>query len=508
MNPLADQQRIAALRESSPQPTPFDEGAYRYKPGTMRLRDTQRRALAAIERNGGLLGSIGVGHGKTLIAALAPLALERWCGRPVRSLLIVPASMVQPTGRERLLYHDDGFSVRLLDVWSYARLSQRDALDDLFELNPDLVILDEAHKVRDFSAARTRRLDRYVRETLPAVVAMSGTLTTRQLRDYAHLSEWALGERSPLPISRSGIAHCDAVVSSATVGEGAATAGNWYWFRKAYGQGEPRKAVQRAMGANPGVVLTSDPGCSASLVIETVPAWQYGSRELDELERLWSLPDGTMLDSPMHVARHRAHLELGFWYRWQWERWPYDDVEAYLEARSAWSTAVRKFCERHPSEDTPAKLRAALQPQHKLWGAWTRWAEYDERPLPPVATEWVHTDALDWIEEQRSDFESIWVQSDALQKRVDDTFSVRVHGTGHNLQHLQSALIVEPPSNGAAWEQLLGRLHRSGQQADTVRFGVPGTPTALERVRKAAADAKYIEETTGARQRLGFAVRT
>ena len=511
MNPHEDKIRIRYLRTT--QSTNHDElaGRYRLRPGRMELRPVQRRALQAIERTGGMLGSIGVGHGKTLIAALAPMAARVHVGRPVTALLLVPASMVAPTLRERDAYRSDGWNVQECEIASYARLSQRDGRDWLYELDPDLVILDEAHRVRDYSAARTRRLDRYVDETGPLVVAMSGTLTTRRVADYAHLAKWSLGGKSPLPLTHSGVAHTDAVIQSATAREGAATTGDWYWFRGAYGDGPPREALQAALEASGGTVLTSDAGCTASLVIEELEAWDTWSPELETLETLWELPDGTMLDSPMHVARHRAHLELGFWYRWRWETWGWDDVEAYMAARAQWGKRVRDWCTSRTAmtegTETPALLRDAIErdPDHPLRAAWHAWAPYADRELPEVEAVWVHRRALEWI--KRQEVESVWVQSRATQDALPDAYSVKVHGTGHNLQHLASALVVEPPSNGAAWEQLLGRLHRSGQQADVVRFAVPATDVCTERLSKAAADAKYIEETTGSRQRLNFATR-
>lgn len=505
MNPLDDKLRLGRQRAPQPQVTNWlaDEAAYRAHAGDMRLRPVQLEALTAIERVGGLLGSIGVGHGKTLIAALAPLAAERHVGQPVRALLLVPASMREPTLREREKYAADGYIVRDCTVASYARLSQSDGLEWLDQLDPDLVILDEAHRVRDYNAARTRRLDLYVRHTQPLVVAMSGTLTTREVSDYAHLAEWCLGPASPLPLTRSGVMHTDAVISD----RGTPTPGNWQWFRGAYGQGDPRNLLRHALERAHGVVLTSESGCEASIVLRTLEPWDYQSPELETLQTLWELPDGTALAEPMHVARHAMHLECGFWYRWKWEKWRGPvDVNEFLAARARWASVVREWCSDHRTEDTPGRLRDSLAAGHPLWSEWLRWEPYDAIPLPPVVTEWVHDRALRWLDEQDTD--SVWASSRALQDRIPGCYSVQRHGTGHNLQHHSRALVLDPPSNGAAWEQLIGRLHRSGQQADVVEFSIPGTPTAKKRLQAATRDAKYITQTTGARQRLVFATRT
>lgn len=55
--------------------------------------------------------------------------------------------------------------------------------------------------VADRKSARTRRFLRYL-EAHPEtrLVAQSGTLATRTIKDYAHLAEFALREGSPLPL--------------------------------------------------------------------------------------------------------------------------------------------------------------------------------------------------------------------------------------------------------------------------------------------------------------------
>jgi hypothetical protein len=44
--------------------------------------------------------------------------------------------------------------------------------------------------------------------------------------------------------------------------------------------------------------------------------------------------------------------------------------------------------------------------------------------------------------------------------------------TGRNLQAWDRALVMSPPPQGKTWEQMLARLHRSGQTADEVVFDV------------------------------------
>lgn len=85
--------------------------------------------------------------------------------------------------------------------------------------------------------------------------------------------------------------------------------------------------------------------------------------------------------------------------------------------------------------------------------------------------------------------------------------SWHVHRDGRNLQHAWSRnLVVEPPASGAVWEQLLGRTHRAGQEADEVVCDVYAHAGPFtDAFRQACYKARYIEDTTGNVQKLNFA---
>ena len=81
--------------------------------------------------------------------------------------------------------------------------------------------------------------------------------------------------------------------------------------------------------------------------------------------------------------------------------------------------------------------------------------------------------------------------------------SIRAHGTGKNLQQFARAHVANPPSDGATWEQLLGRLHRTGQEADEVTFSTYRHTEAFRAAVEKARDlSEYIEGTLGTTQRL------
>jgi hypothetical protein len=84
--------------------------------------------------------------------------------------------------------------------------------------------------------------------------------------------------------------------------------------------------------------------------------------------------------------------------------------------------------------------------------------------------------------------------------------SIAAHGIGKNLQSWCNQLILCPPSSGHIWEQLLGRTHRPGQEADEVTvFVYVHTPRFAQALQQALVDAEYIQMSTGNAQKILFA---
>ena len=123
------------------------------------------------------------------------------------------------------------------------------------------------------------------------------------------------------------------------------------------------------------------------------------------------------------------------------------------------------------------------------------WSEQKHKDEPPRATEWVSDYFIHAIVEQVSksnDPTLIFVQSEALRNALRKYYRViqpgtvpdltkgetivvtlASHGTGLNFQHEWRRMVVcEPPANGHQWEQLIGRINRQGQKADTVEIVV------------------------------------
>tara|TARA_R110000824_G_scaffold62155_1_gene164831 strand:- start:357 stop:623 length:267 start_codon:yes stop_codon:yes gene_type:complete len=81
--------------------------------------------------------------------------------------------------------------------------------------------------------------------------------------------------------------------------------------------------------------------------------------------------------------------------------------------------------------------------------------------------------------------------------------SIKAHGTGKNLQRWSHNLLTSFLPNGSALEQLIGRTHRLGQEADEVYVHYfEQHPSVLIDIEKAREVARYIQDTQGNRMKI------
>lgn len=516
---------------------------FRLPGGTRIPNPAQADALWSIHQHGGFVGVLGVGAGKSLIAWLAGRAAGAR-----RVVIMLRASDVRSFEREvainRLHFDPGPCSIELLP---YSMLSHPNHRDRLDELEPDLIVLDEAQNVIG-NSARTRRFERYV-EAHPEtrIIAMSGTLFKNSVADAAGLSAMALKEGSPLP--RPG-AHLD-TWTHVLDPKGMGTADEYAWFDRvvrSMGTGQRDSKVETARAAahlrfvgTPGVVFTATNSTDAPLTIQKVElALPSRLAELiDTVKRDKTTPDGEdLVASDMHAAVVSRMLALGFYTRWAWEQIPGGRDEEWLIRRGAWRRSLAKELEHHQGSDYDSEklirdevLRQAMVDPRLVdrstlhFNRW-RWAEVEHRPEPPTVPVWVDEFAVDHVVKAYGDQPVIvWYShrgiEDALRRRGVEVWgsgtdggaleagparflaaSIQVHGTGRNLQAWNRAVVLEVPSDGLIWEQLLGRLHRQGQQA-AVQYDVILTHDVVRTaLRNAIDNAKFIQAMQGTPQRL------
>ncbi len=532
------------------------------RPCPTRLKLTQAWALYEIGLYGGLLGPIGVGEGKTALNLLAPLVLDPPCRLAV--LLVPPGlvgqlrdeyiawsghfrmpSMVLPAGAGQFLLDP---ALPVVHVLPYSRLSRPDATDRLEQLAPDTIIADEAHRLRHADTATVARVRRYVDAHKPRVLAWSGTLTSKSLRDYAHLSAWSLGERSPLPLEHRVLEEWAEVLDPS---DWPSPPGK---LLRLCNPGEHVQAgFRRRLLETPGVVASTDrDDLAASLTLIERDPGQVPAEVRTALARLdasWTRDDGEELVDAASVAACARQVSCGFFYRWVFPRGESRAlVEEWLAARKEWHKELREKLKRRQEHlDSPllcakAALRAwsgDYDGDLPAWKAdtWPRWRAVHDQVKPQTEPVWLDDflvrDACAWA---RKEHGVVWYEHDAYGRAVADRLGVPLHGGGPNagalilaengkrsivasikahgtgrdgLQHrFATQLVANPPASGAGWEQLLGRLHRTGQQADEVEAHLyRHTDSVRGAFDNALAQAHYIQSTLGNRQKLLIAGR-
>ena len=540
------------------------------------LRPVQGAALAECYEAGtsqvagrGVLLPIGVGHGKTAIGEMGPTVFmmgavgasdpEEVAGT-FKALLLIPPKMRQQQARDRKVWSEH-YRYEPPVVLSHAQLSMPESSVYLEDFGPDIIVLDEAHAFRHGDAARTRRLLRYIIANPDVrLIAMSGTFAARSLMDYSHLAEICLRDGSPLPLARETLELWAAAIDA----EGAPDAKAYLavkplvdWAGSVETRAEmtgskttgARLAYRTRLYSTPGVVVTHDISCDASLVLDVVQPEL--PEEIDEalavLGLKWELPDGEYVASGLDYTRHARTLSAGYFLRWVWPEGK-PDIE-WLEVRRQWFAAERSFLQfqARAGLDSPALVQRATEDgktskrMRDLWAAWCAIRERHGKRgsecgppteavifssfLPDVALRWRDAlvkragpygkaRAIIWYEApivgqalKEAGFDVYGRGTDSPKDSVAfPACSILVHGQGKNLQAWNQQLVLESPSSGQIWEQLLGRTHRLRQTAYEVDCSILLSARPMHvAVCKAMRDARFIEDSGGGQQRLNFA---
>lgn len=488
--------------------------------GTMKLRDSQAAALRDIYDHRGLFGPIAVGEGKTLVSILAPVVCSA-----ARPILLVPASVRDQTLARVLPEMARHWQLHpRLRVVGYSELSLAHNAKLLDEYEPDMIIADECHLLKNRRSGRTRRVSRYMAaHPMTTFIALSGTVASFSILDYWHLIQWALKpDNSPVPSTYYDAMSWALALDERVHPRDRLPAGVLPLLTP--GATTAREAYRARLVETPGVVATGENQLGTSLRL-TVRAFEPPVamvRMADAATQSWEDPDGVPIKDAVDVWRIARTVLAGFWYRWD----PTPPGE-WLEARSAWHKFVRdRIRYGRGAFDTELQVARASTNEPVLQ-AWARWRE---RFKPNVVPVWYSTalveNALAWFSGEPG---IVWVEHVAVGEKLAELSglpyfgagderictargqviaSIAAHGTGKNLQQWHRNLVVTPMTAGKAWEQLMGRTHRLGQQEDEVTFETYQHHAALvEALKQAINDATFLEQSLGNRQRLLYCDR-
>jgi hypothetical protein len=551
-------QRIMSL-ERIEDYTPFDVSPIETTECKIQLREVQLKALSALRQMQGGFFPVGVGHGKTYISLLAAQAMGK-----KHAILVLPAPTKHQIEAEceRLR---ESFNFTSIEITTYGMLSRDPEGCPLTPLmcghaaKDCVLIFDEAHRIKRKQSARTKRVLRFVKANQDiAVVCLSGTMTTKSLLEYHHLMLLCLREKIPLPLKgrelRSWADSLD-------------VEGECKWnslmdmepLLKAYDPNivklrgasqsvrkkRAREAFQKHLRGSAGVVCTEESALGVSLLIgshKKVKAFSDDLKEIIKMVKEQGIsPDGeNEYADASEIARALNQLSLGFFYRWVWPNGKID-LE-WLETRSEWNRLVRWELSYSAEEgyDSPALVERRVREwiehgkSNHLTNALANWDQHSYKKEPPTEAVWLDDSVIRWAcDYAKANNLAIWYRSKAVANKIEEVcpscrvyrtgdlvpsfdeerpadeqwhfaaYSTSAHKEGLNLQHYDRALIIELPSSGAVWEQVMGRLHRPLQPSDEVYFEVL---THTERLRRCLetgiTDARYIEATTGQKQKL------
>jgi hypothetical protein len=431
---------------------------FQQRGGTMRLKPIQSRALLELEAMGGLLGPIGAGHGKTLIALLAADAVGA-----ERPLVLVPPSLkhqLLAVDIPRYLKH---FTFKVPFVVSYSELSAQKTADILEELAPDLVICDEAHNLKDKTSARTKRFLRFAHGHTARYVFLSGTMTSKSLRDYAHLARLALGDASPLPHKWGALEDWCAALDP--VVEVRAAPGALRSLCNVHDHVDLRSTYRCRLVGSLGCVATAesaigtgltirartpaDPGRDARPHSERSLLGRKSSRKLlprdvgdhyvlpravnealQKLRETWTRPDGEEIEEATRFYQIASQIAQGFYLRWAWPKGQID--HEWLAARAEWHREMRAYLRDSSGagRDTPGLVAAMAARQPEIFATWGAWDRVRDRKPPPTEIVWLSDylvrDAAQWLEEGGI----VWVAHPALGDAIAKASGAPFFGAG------------------------------------------------------------------------------
>lgn len=515
--------------------------ALRAPGGTMALRPLQALALYELMQTEGGFYPLGVGTGKTLICLLAPVVLGL-----KRAIGLLPAALLEKTERERAAYAKHFRVDRTMQFVSYEMLGRTNAANLLEVKRPDGLITDESHRLKNAKAACTRRVARWMKEHPETkFVAMSGTMSKKSLRDFAHLLRWSLGpEHAPVPMTEGELeewANCldERVQPLQRVKPGALV----HLAPGVKGGDElslARRCFQERLTKTPGVVCSlngSQVDCALYIEGRLYDVNEATEANFRKLRDTWETPDGWALSEAAEVWAKARELAIGMHYVWE-PRPP----EEWLNARRGWAKFVRDTLSRSRTLDSEKQVADACDSGDLPADEYREWMRMKPTFVINQKAIWHDDTVLDicakWLAKEKG---ICWVQhtffgrelsrrtgipyygqsgldaqgnslvalaesiKEGKSKPVPVIASIASNGTGKNLQAWHKNLIASCPTGGDQMEQIIGRTHREGQDADEVEveilLGCVEHVAAWEQV---TAEAKMALDMFGAPQRVLF----
>jgi hypothetical protein len=502
------------------------------------LNEVQLCALAAVVSAQGGFFPIGVGHGKTFIALLVGMVLDR------QAVVFVPAHTVTQITEELERLRQSFVMRHPVVIIPYSQISMPDGrsrvAQRLSHLDPQniCVVLDEAHAIKNPKSARTRRILDLCSMLRCPVVALSGTMTNRYAADFEHIAQLAL-PRSFLPTDPAESHTLHTALAEPTTYDRyfESTDADTAWTESELDEGfadtmghtsaQVRESIQARMKTWAGVHATSSTSVGASLRLTKI---SYSLS--DDLKRAIAdayagyTPHGVALVEPVEKWLLLRTLSSGWWYELIWSS---ELPPEFFVARKRFFGLVRALVDDGQFETaggciTSMRRRAEQGSDDTLSRAWQAWEPWSDHPKPDRIAHVIDTAPVRQIASlaMQGDPCIVWYHyaqtADLLEScglkvwRAGQeplrtphfcAMSIPSHGEGLNLQQWRKSVVLEPPTTGKSWEQMLGRLHRRGTPHDEIWFSVAhATISQKNAYYSAMRDARYVEAVMGQQQKL------
>jgi len=387
------------------------------------------------------------------------------------------------------------------------------------------------------------------------VVILTGSFYTRSLREAAHIFNWVYSDSSKMPIPQMDenlTAWCKLLDAKArkktefisSLFEPYFDEQEKLWLLEGHRSKAARSCFGRRLVSTPGIVSAGDPfeSCELELKKHFLTPSKKIQACLIRLREEGRLPDGTLVPDKRVAAQFLRELALGFFYIWSPP--PPDE---WLEARKNWVKFVRKFLShKNCPLDTEEQVKDAVEKgliRTKTLAPWLRVKSSYTIKTSPI---WIDSFVLQFCRTWASKNSGIiWVAHKAFGEKLSDITglpffhekglsndgsfiedhpgeksliasiyanregrnsliaSIYANREGRNLQKWSKNLVIDPPSRGDWWEQLIGRTHREYQKSSVVYFEVVFTCVENQKhFEKALEDAENIEKSLQQAQKL------
>lgn len=527
---------------------------------SFRFRLNQAIMLLEAVENRGLISFDKVGGGKTTVCPF----FGRMFGFD-RVVILCPATMRHELEGRLIprLRKEIDFVPPI--VVSYSQLQDARFDDILEKANPQLVVADEFHFLKNDNAARTKRFDRFFDGHPDTVlVGTSGTGMRRSVLDF-----WKVmmithkGPKCPITRAWKEAQDWSLALDPGVRADERLPPGALMEFTR---PGEDaREGFSRRLFDTAGVVgknSTVDCGASLTFAPRAVAVPFAVEMALEALRNKWILPNGELIVDALDFWRRSRQLAQGFYYVWDW---PHGVDQEWLDTRKAWRQAVVRVTKLNRAKlDSELLVRNAcireLDPEYSGNGArlpeasretvldaWRSWSQHIHKDEPPTRAVWIDDflvrASIAWEPtdgDGKKTFGVVWCDSRAVQEKARElmpdgyhvganeaeklepfdpstpeihwqrltrehrrAFVTMAYHYGKNLQRCANSLVTCWSPSGATLEQLTGRMHRSGQLADEVIYEFFQHTEELQRaLRRCIEDSIALEKTTGAQRIL------